>query len=80
MWRRLQGESAYEEGKKVVGWDSDDDEGKDGGEVEYVVGSEVGKMLDYVVSVDDRKVGGIKERDGGVRERRVRTATARRGV
>ncbi|KAF8426925.1 hypothetical protein EV426DRAFT_707138 [Tirmania nivea] len=86
VWRRSQGESGYEEGKKVVGWDSEDEEAEEGGEVEYVVGSEVGKMLDYVVSVDDGKadVGVFKKAagNGGVRERMggMARATASRGV
>ncbi|KAF8453981.1 hypothetical protein BGX38DRAFT_1175076 [Terfezia claveryi] len=83
VWRRLQGESGYEEGKKVVGWDSEDEEGDEGGEVEYVVGSEVGKMLDYVVSLDDKKVDvGVFKGKGGVRERSggMARATASKGV
>lgn len=59
--RRLQGDSAHEEGKQVPGFDSDDEDG----EVEYAVNSELGKVLDYVVAVDDSPASRANRQAGG---------------
>ena len=62
VYRRLQGDSAYEEGKKVLGFDSDSDEGgaeqQEGGGLhndddEYAADSDLGRALDYIVAIDD---------------------------
>ncbi|KAI5785022.1 hypothetical protein DFH27DRAFT_267410 [Peziza echinospora] len=60
-WRRLKGQSAYEEGDAE---ESSDEEGDEG----YEVGSTEGVMLDYLVAVDDSKKA-VAGR-GGVRDRR----------
>lgn len=57
--RRLQGDSAYEEGKKIPGFDNDESSAEqlEGGggldDDEYAADSDLGRALDYIVAVDD---------------------------
>ena len=59
VYRRLQGDSAYEEGKKIPGFDNDESSAEqlegDGGldNDEYAADSDLGRALDYIVAVDD---------------------------
>lgn len=45
----------------MPGFDSDDEDG----EVEYAVNSELGKVLDYVVAVDDSPASRANRQAGG---------------